>query len=61
MLELFLVLTKYFLINSSRCKYTITVHNKFPALETLSLYHVAPRSFIPFGKGGGEEECGISP
>jgi hypothetical protein len=49
----FLVLTKYFLISSNRCKYTVTIHNKFPALEILSLRHVAAMTFIPFGRGGG--------
>jgi len=53
MFELFLVLTKYVLISSSRSNYAITVHYKFPAMLTLLLHYVAAMSFIPSGKWKG--------
>jgi hypothetical protein len=31
------------------------MHNKFSALETLSLNHLAAMFFIPFGRDGGDE------
>ena len=49
----FLVLKKCVLIGSSRSNYALTIYYRFPALLTLSLYHLDALSLIPFGNWGG--------
>jgi hypothetical protein len=53
MFELFLVLTKYVLISSSRSNCAITVHYKCPTLLTLLLHYVAAMPFVSSGKWKG--------